>query len=90
MGRLLMTIAAAVALGGVAATGGSHYAGRFVGLSGFLVMVGLALLLLAPRPATRDERRVRVERLSASDPVGAEFRVPTQRSTQQPEDARAA
>jgi hypothetical protein len=59
-------------------------------------MVALALLLLAPRPETRAERRARAdrraraERLAASEPARTECRVPQQRVTEPAEEVRAA
>jgi hypothetical protein len=64
IGRLLMTLAAVVALGGVPFANDSVQAGRVLGVSGCLVMVALGLLLLAPRPATRAERRARAQRIA--------------------------
>jgi hypothetical protein len=59
-----MTLAAVVALGGVPFANDSVQAGRVLGVSGCLVMVALGLLLLAPRPATRAERRARAQRIA--------------------------
>jgi hypothetical protein len=56
--RLLMTLAAVLGVTGVAV--GRAHSVRFLAVSGCLVMAALALLLLAPKPATPAERRSRV------------------------------
>lgn len=56
--RLLMTLAAVLGVTGVAV--GRTHSVRFLAVSGCLVMAALALLLLAPKPATSAERRSRV------------------------------
>jgi hypothetical protein len=76
---LLLALAGSVGLIGMALADSRVQYGRYLGLSGCLVMVALATLLLAPRPAARVERRARPGRRSSSRVATAAHRVPRQR-----------
>jgi hypothetical protein len=78
-GRLLLALAGALGLIGMVVADSRDQYGRYLALSGCLVMLALALMLLAPRPAARVERRARPARRpeQASTPPRL---VPQQRS----------
>jgi hypothetical protein len=78
LGRVLLTLAVLVGIAGVALAGNRAEAGRYLGLSGCLVSAALAMLLLAPKPATRTERRERAE--ASVTPMPVPYRVPRQRA----------
>jgi uncharacterized membrane protein YfcA len=78
--RLLMTFAAVLGVVGVAV--GRAQSGRYLALSGCLVMMALAILLLAPKQATPAERRARAAREREREAAGwapQSYRVPRQR-----------
>lgn len=77
VGRLLLALAGALGVVGMALADSRAQFGRYLAPSGCLVMVGLALLLLAPRPAVRSSDRV----------TAAPNRVPRQRTAVPPRPA---
>jgi hypothetical protein len=78
-GRLLLALAGSLGVIGMAIADNRLQFGRYLGLSGCLLMLGLALLLLAPRPATGADRRTRPGVRPANRTRGAAHRVPQQR-----------
>jgi uncharacterized membrane protein YedE/YeeE len=80
VGRLLLAFAGALGLLGMALADSRAQYGRYLGLSGCLIMVALAVLLLAPRPTARVERRARPARRSSDRVATAAHRVPRQRT----------
>jgi hypothetical protein len=66
VGRLLLTSAGTVGLIGMALADSRAQYGRYLGLSVCLIMLALAVLLLAPRPAVRTGERARPVRRSTA------------------------
>jgi uncharacterized membrane protein YedE/YeeE len=85
VGRSLLALAGALGVIGMALADSRAQYGRYLGLSGCLIMVALAVLLLAPRPAARVERRTRPARRSSDRAATAANRVPRQRTAVTPQ-----
>jgi hypothetical protein len=90
VGRLLLALAVSLGLIGLALADDRAQFGRYLGLSGCLIMVALAVLLLAPRPAAQVERRTGSARRSSDRANAASHRVPRQRVPAPPRPAMSA
>jgi predicted lipid-binding transport protein (Tim44 family) len=90
VGRLLLALAVSLGLIGMALADDRAQFGRYLGLSGCLIMVALAVLLLAPRPAAQVERRTGSARRSSDRANAASHRVPRQRVPAPPRPAMSA
>jgi hypothetical protein len=79
LGRLLITLSGSVGLLGFVMAHGRADWGRFLAVSGVLVLTGLVVLILAP---TRDAQQRRRPRYTAPPPRSepATYRVPLQRT----------